>query len=61
MPSSPLADAAPAKGVTGATAKQVEMLQQAVRSSIENHSGTTVEHVGEGMPKKTEAGLKLSH
>jgi hypothetical protein len=41
-----------AKGVTGATAKQVEILKQAVRSSLENHAGKTVEQVGEGVPKR---------
>jgi hypothetical protein len=33
------------KGIPDATAKQVEMLQQAVRSSLENHAGKTVERV----------------
>ncbi len=41
-----------AKGVTDATAHQHEMLQQAVRSSLENHAGKTVEQFGEGMPKR---------
>jgi hypothetical protein len=41
-----------AKGITDATPKQVEMLQQAVRSSLGNHTGKTVEQVGEGVPKK---------
>jgi hypothetical protein len=40
------------RGVTDATAKQVEMLQQAVRSSLENHAGKTAEQVGEGVPKR---------
>jgi hypothetical protein len=40
------------RGVKDATAKQVEMLQQAVPSSLENHAGRTVEQVGEGMPKR---------
>jgi hypothetical protein len=31
---------------------QHEMLQQAVRSSLENHVGKTVEHVGEGSPMR---------
>jgi|HubBroStandDraft_6_1064221.scaffolds.fasta_scaffold6089632_1 hypothetical protein len=37
-----------AKGITGASAKQHEMLQQAVRSSLDGYDGKTVERVGEG-------------
>jgi hypothetical protein len=41
-----------AKRITGATAKQHELLQQAVRSSLENHAGKTVERVGDGVPRR---------
>jgi hypothetical protein len=41
-----------AKGITDATAKQHEMLQQAARSSLENHVGKAVERVGEGSPMR---------
>jgi hypothetical protein len=41
-----------AKGITGATAKQHDMLQQAVRSSLDGHDGKTVERVGEGSPMR---------
>jgi hypothetical protein len=41
-----------AKGITDATDKQHEMLQQAVRSSLENHAGKTVERVGDGVPRR---------
>jgi hypothetical protein len=48
-----LADAVlAARGVTDATPKQHEMLQQALRSSLENHVGKTVERVGEGSPMR---------
>jgi hypothetical protein len=40
------------KGIQDATAKQHEMLQQAIRSSLENHVGKTVERVGEGSPMR---------
>jgi hypothetical protein len=40
------------KGITDATAKQHEMLQQAIRSSLEGHVGKTVERVGEGSPMR---------
>jgi hypothetical protein len=38
------------KGIGDATPKQHEMLQQAVRSSLENHVGKTVDRVGGGEP-----------
>jgi hypothetical protein len=41
-----------AKDVTDATAHQHEMLQQAVRSSLENHVGKTVERTGNEVPKR---------
>jgi hypothetical protein len=41
-----------AKGVTDATAHQHEMLRQALRSSLENHAGKTVERAGDGVPKR---------
>jgi hypothetical protein len=41
-----------AKGIMDATDKQHEMLQQAVRSSLENHASKTVERVGEGVPRR---------
>src|SRR6202044_3019556 len=41
-----------AKGITGATPKQVEMLQQAIRSSLESHAGKTVERAGDGIPMR---------
>jgi hypothetical protein len=48
-----LADAVlAAKGITDATAKQHEMLQQAFRSSLGNNAGKTVERVGEGIPMR---------
>jgi hypothetical protein len=40
------------KGIQDATPKQHEMLQQAIRSSLENHIGKTVERVGEGIPMR---------
>jgi hypothetical protein len=41
-----------AKRITGATAKQHDLLQAAIRSSLENHNGKTVERVGEGSPMR---------
>jgi hypothetical protein len=38
--------------VTDATDRQHEMLQGAIRSSLENHNGKTVERVGEGAPMR---------
>jgi len=39
-----------ARGVTDATERQHEMLQQAVRSSLENNLGKTVERATQGIP-----------
>jgi hypothetical protein len=45
-----LADAVlTAKGITDATERQHEMLQQALRSSLENNAGKTVERAAEGI------------
>jgi hypothetical protein len=41
-----------AKGINDARPKQVEMLQQAIQSSLEGHAGKTVERVGEGSPMR---------
>jgi hypothetical protein len=38
------------RGITDATDHQHEMLQQALRSSLENNVGKTVERAGEGIP-----------
>jgi hypothetical protein len=48
-----LADAVlAAKGITDATERQHEMLQQALRSSLENNVGKTVERAAEGIPMR---------
>jgi hypothetical protein len=41
-----------ANAITGAAPKQVEMLQQAVRSSLEGNTGKTVERIGHGTPMR---------
>jgi len=40
------------KGVTDATAKQHAYLRTAIRCSLENHAGKTVERVGDGVPRR---------
>jgi hypothetical protein len=48
-----LADAVlAAKGITDATERQHEMLQQALRASLENNVGKTVERAAEGIPMR---------
>jgi hypothetical protein len=41
-----------AKGITDATDRQHEMLQQALRSSLEKNVGKTVERAAEGIPMR---------
>ena len=41
-----------AKGITDATDRQHEMLQQALRSSLENNVGKTVQRAAEGIPMR---------
>jgi hypothetical protein len=41
-----------AKGITDATDKQRAGLEAALRSSLENHAGKTVQRVGDGVPRR---------
>ena len=40
------------RGIKDATEKQHYDLQAGIRSSLENHTGKTVERVGQGVPKR---------
>jgi hypothetical protein len=47
-----------AKGITGATLKQVRLLTAAIKTSLSKHMGGTVARVGEGMPMRWTLILK---